>query len=673
MRDEAATPVPWERFPSTRYLGSKRKLLGLLAEVFGGLEFETALDPFCGSGAVAYLLKCLGKSVDASDALESNAASARALVANDTVTLGEVTTELVEGLPRTQDPTGFVEQTFDEVFFEREENRFIDQILPRIRALDPTRRDLALHALGQACLAKRPYNLFHRANLAMRRREVSRSFGNKTTWDTPFQALVSRFAAEADGAVFSGRNRCSARRADIAEVDLAARDLIYLDPPYGLLPLPRRAGRAAGMGGAHPAALQAQTAKGPRPEPLVRRRAHRRGVRRGDRPLQRCQGSGLLPLRWSALRRGDRELRQTRGQVCRSDRLRQVHLRPEPQPALARGRADRTMRGAKIMDTEPLGPDGLQELLWSFAAHRVLTVSGRVGLLNALAADSATADQLAEQLQLDPLATGKVLRALSSLGIAATDGDRFRIAPSIGARFVAGPGDFTPFLEHSHDLYERWGENLEPWLRGEQWTTKRRDPAGVARFGAAMQAMASQLAGQVAAILDLSGVVHMLDVGGGTGTYARVFCQGWPGLTAVVLDTPAVAEIGREQIGGTKLEGRIEFLGGDYHDSDYGSGYGLVLLANVLHQEPPERASALVERAAAALEPGGRVAVVDFSIDDRKTSSRVGSLFAINMRSFGDTYSEPTIRSWMSRAGLVHIQRADVGTTRWIISGERPA
>jgi adenine-specific DNA methylase len=232
MRDGAATPEPWERFPSTRYLGSKRKLLGLLAEVFGDLEFETALDPFCGSGAVAYLLKCLGKSVDASDVLESNAASARALVANDNVTLGEATTALVEGLPRTQDPAGFVEQTFDEVFFEHEENRFIDQILPRIRALDPTRRDLALHALGQACLAKRPYNLFHRANLSMRRREVSRSFGNKTTWDTPFPALVSRFAAEADRAVFSGRGRCSARRADIAEVDLAARDLVYLDPPY---------------------------------------------------------------------------------------------------------------------------------------------------------------------------------------------------------------------------------------------------------------------------------------------------------------------------------------------------------------------------------------------------------------------------------------------------------
>ena len=48
----------WEAFPQTRYLGSKRKLLTLLSQVFKNLEFETALDPFSGTASVAYLLKC---------------------------------------------------------------------------------------------------------------------------------------------------------------------------------------------------------------------------------------------------------------------------------------------------------------------------------------------------------------------------------------------------------------------------------------------------------------------------------------------------------------------------------------------------------------------------------------------------------------------------------------
>lgn len=222
----------WERFPATRYLGSKRKLLPLLREVFSRLEFHTVLDPFCGTGAVAYLLKSMGKAVTASDALESNAVSARALVENDEEQLGLVVKDLVAGLPDGDSPPGVVERNFDGIFYERDENRFLDQILQRIEALDGLRRDLALHSLFQACLAKRPYNLFHRANLYMRTSDVKRSFGNKATWDRPFARHIVDAARQADGAVFDGSADCSAWLGDVLEVPVGNFDLVYLDPPY---------------------------------------------------------------------------------------------------------------------------------------------------------------------------------------------------------------------------------------------------------------------------------------------------------------------------------------------------------------------------------------------------------------------------------------------------------
>jgi adenine-specific DNA-methyltransferase len=227
-----AVPGPCDGFPSTRYLGSKRKLLPALADAFSKLEFASALDPFSGTGAVAYLLKRLGKRVTACDALEANAVAARALVVNPAERLGGSIDALVRDLPEPGAAPGFVERTFDGVFFERDENRFVDQYLPRALALEGFRRDLALWALFQACLAKRPYNLFHRANLAMRRRDVARSFGNKATWDTPFAKLVRRFAAEADAAVFDAGAGHDAFAADALEVDPAGADLVYLDPPY---------------------------------------------------------------------------------------------------------------------------------------------------------------------------------------------------------------------------------------------------------------------------------------------------------------------------------------------------------------------------------------------------------------------------------------------------------
>ena len=96
-----------------------------------------------------------------------------------------------------------------------------------------------------------------------------------------------------------------------------------------------------------------------------------------------------------------------------------------------------------------------------------------------------------------------MVRALNAMGIVEPDGDRFRVSANLAASFAPGADDLVPFLEHSHDLYERWGESLEPWLRGEPWTTKRRSADGVRRFGAAMQAMAAQIATGVVDVLDL--------------------------------------------------------------------------------------------------------------------------------------------------------------------------
>jgi cyclopropane fatty-acyl-phospholipid synthase-like methyltransferase len=324
------------------------------------------------------------------------------------------------------------------------------------------------------------------------------------------------------------------------------------------------------------------------------------------------------------------------------------------------------------MAPSDLDLDGFQRLLWGFASHRVITVAGRTGILRLLAERECTTNELASELDLDPLAAGKVVRALSACGIVEAEGERYRAAAGLRQHFQPGEHDVVPFLEHSHAMYDRWGATLEPWLRGEDWPAAERTPEEVHRFGAAMRAMGAQMARRVASVLDLDGVRRMLDVGGGWGHFAMALCAVKPDLEAVVLDRPAVVEEARKNLAGTRFSARIDFLPGDYLITDYGQSYDLVLFANVLHQESVDRAGEMVRLGAAALAAGGRVTVVDFAIDDRRREHLLGSLFAINMRSFGDTWTEATIRGWMEAAGLVDIERTDLGPDRWIISGGKP-
>jgi adenine-specific DNA-methyltransferase len=82
--------VESREFPSTRFQGSKRKLVGWIAQSLQTLEFSTVLDAFGGTGTISYLLKRMGKQVTYNDILKCNCVTGRAFIANKTAVLSDV-------------------------------------------------------------------------------------------------------------------------------------------------------------------------------------------------------------------------------------------------------------------------------------------------------------------------------------------------------------------------------------------------------------------------------------------------------------------------------------------------------------------------------------------------------------------------------------------------------
>ncbi len=74
-------------FPSTRYQGSKRKILPWIHSAIKELKFETALDAFGGSSSVSYLLKKMKKSVTYNDKLHFNYIIGKAIIENSNTIL----------------------------------------------------------------------------------------------------------------------------------------------------------------------------------------------------------------------------------------------------------------------------------------------------------------------------------------------------------------------------------------------------------------------------------------------------------------------------------------------------------------------------------------------------------------------------------------------------------
>lgn len=229
------------KFPSTRYAGSKRRLLFPLFHVFQGLKFETALDLFSGTASVAYLLKKMRKRVIADDYLWSNYWTAVALIENNDVTLSDSDISFVLGTSRSTGHSDFVATTFRGFYFTDEENSWLDACRQNIFQLgdqytvEKTRlkQAIALHALFQSALRKRPFNMFHRRNLHLRLATVKRQFGNAATWSKPFNEHWRELALETNSLVFSNGLKHKAYRQDAIDWESAPRsDLVYMDPPY---------------------------------------------------------------------------------------------------------------------------------------------------------------------------------------------------------------------------------------------------------------------------------------------------------------------------------------------------------------------------------------------------------------------------------------------------------
>lgn len=222
--------------PKTRYQGSKYKLIDVLHKTFDQLSFDTALDAFGGTASVSFLLKTMNKNVIYNDSLKFNSIIATGIVANmkDKVSEKEAKDLFVKMNGVSYKKT--IESNFSEIYFLDEENAWLDVVVQNINKVSNKNKQAVMFwALIQSCLAKRPYNLFHRKNLHMRTANVKRSFGNKKTWDTSFSDHFIKFIKEANNALFSSDKTITVLNKDVLKIssfDLKNVDLVYLDSPY---------------------------------------------------------------------------------------------------------------------------------------------------------------------------------------------------------------------------------------------------------------------------------------------------------------------------------------------------------------------------------------------------------------------------------------------------------
>ncbi len=110
---------------------------------------------------------------------------------------------------------------------------------------------------------------------------------------------------------------------------------------------------------------------------------------------------------------------------------------------------------------------------------------------------------------------------------------------------------------------------------------------------------------------DFGGYTRMLDIGGNSGEFVLQLCRTHPQLHAAVMDLPVVCEVGQAHILPEAERERIGFIKADIRDDEVPAGYDLISFKSMLHDWPEEEALRFLDKAGAALSPGGTLMVLE--------------------------------------------------------------
>lgn len=152
--------------------------------------------------------------------------------------------------------------------------------------------------------------------------------------------------------------------------------------------------------------------------------------------------------------------------------------------------------------------------------------------------------------------------------------------------------------------------NFEEAKRGSESESEREQTA-TEDWVAYMSILSKHEVGVALSRYDFMQHSRMLDVGGNSGEFIMGICEATPSLRGVVLDLPAVVTIGRRIQADRPGSNQVEFIAGDAFNDQIPVGCDLISFKSTLHDWPDPEAETLIERAWAALEPGGTLLVFE--------------------------------------------------------------
>jgi len=130
-----------------------------------------------------------------------------------------------------------------------------------------------------------------------------------------------------------------------------------------------------------------------------------------------------------------------------------------------------------------------------------------------------------------------------------------------------------------------------------------------------------------------------------------------------VVDLPQVIPVAQKVVEEEGATDRVKILAADVVSAPLPGSYDTAVLKNLIQVLSPGNAQRMLMNISEAINPGGTIHIVGQILDDSRTSppEAVGfNMLFINYFDVGESYTEQEHREWLTEAGFVGINRANL-------------
>ncbi|MEV5322415.1 class I SAM-dependent methyltransferase [Streptomyces sp. NPDC052687] len=327
--------------------------------------------------------------------------------------------------------------------------------------------------------------------------------------------------------------------------------------------------------------------------------------------------------------------------------------------------------------TPPPSPSRILEIASGYWATALLGTATQHSLFTHIHHGHTTPDQLTHQTGLAPRGIQTLLDGLVGLGLLTTHNGTYHNTPETTHYLIEGqPNDITGFPQLKLNEMNKINDRLDIFQTGQPPTRPETEIADNPHWHNVVTAIANltiPAAHKAAHLLNLPQQhhPHILDIGGGLGTFSRIFLQLNPTAHATQLDWQPINNLAEQHLTQHHLNHRFTTINGNFHTTPLPPNtYDIAIYSHIAHQESPHTNTQLLTKIRHTLKPHGTLIINDYITHNQRTGPPFPLLFTSEMllkSNHGNTWTHHDYTTWLTQAGYTTITHHPTHTPTTLI------